>query len=168
MRGLIATVLASIVLAGRSGFAFFGETGLACSNPPVSDPGADQRDPFGPGSPFADRDLTAMAPAEVAAVAIEAGLDVTYRLSYRIGEATNEGQGGYSECWCIPPPIGTVNDLAFDSGGRLIIFVDAGQTLGQVRAQPRMGWGCAEPGASGATVITSTSAGRPWSLTEPG
>ena len=139
---------AAILLAGCAGFPLFGETGLACTNPPQSDPGADQRDPFGPGSPFADRDLTAMAPAEVARIAIDSGLEVTYRLSYGIDGPGSEGGAGYSECWCIPPPIGSVQDLAFDSGGRLIIFVDSGQTLSAARAQPRMGWGCGEPGAA--------------------
>jgi hypothetical protein len=83
-----------------------------------------------------------MTTAEVATIAIDAGLEVTYRLSYGIGQPGTETGSGYSECWCVPPPIGRVADLGFDSGGRLIIFVDSGETLAQQRPQPRMGWGC--------------------------
>jgi hypothetical protein len=52
-----------------------------------------------------------------------------------------------------------VTDLGFDSGGRLIIFVDSGQTLAQARAQPRLGWGCAEP--AGASRVTLHVVARP-------
>ena len=148
MERLGAGAFAAILLAGCTGFpGIDDQTGLACQNPPREVAGADARDPFGPGEPFANRDPTTMAAAEVAAVAIEAGLEVTYRLSYRIGEADTDGALGYSECWCVPPPIGRVTDLGFDSGGRLIIFVESGQTLAQSRAQPRMGWGCNDPQA---------------------
>jgi hypothetical protein len=148
MTGLRWAAFAALLLAGCSGFlGLEGQTGLACTQPPHEDPNADQRDPFGPGEPFADRDPTTMAAGEVAVVAAEAGLEVTYRLSYGIGQPRTDPQGGYSECWCIPPPVGRVVDLGFDSGGRLIIFVDAGQTFEQVRAQPRMGWGCPDADA---------------------
>lgn len=134
-------VLAAILLAGCGGL-FDDQTGLACQHPPRQVEGADERDPFGPGEAFAGRDVTTMTPAEVAATALEAGLDVTWRLSYEIGQPGAETSGGYSECWCVPPPAGKVSDLAFDSGGRLVVFVYSGQTLPQARPQPRMGWGC--------------------------
>jgi hypothetical protein len=144
---VVAAAFGAVLLASCAGFpGFGGETGLACQNPPRQVPKAEALDPYGPGSPFADRDATTMTPAEAAAVALEAGLDVTFRLSYRIGQPDpNGGSAGYSECWCVPPPAGNVVDLGFDSGGRLIIFVDSGETLAQARQQPRMGWGCADP-----------------------
>lgn len=50
---------------------------------------------------------------------------------------------GYGECWCVPPPEGTVTEALFTDRGALMLFVDGvdeGHTAGD---QPPTGWGCA-------------------------
>jgi len=146
-RQVAAAAFTAIVLASCGVLSEIGDqTGIACQHPPRQVEGADGRNPFGPGEPFANVDPTTMAAGRVAAIAAQAGLEVTYRLSYGIGPPDEAVTHGYSECWCVPPPIGRVTDLAFDSGGRLVIFVASGQTLSEPRRQPRMGWGCQDDG----------------------
>jgi hypothetical protein len=118
----------------------FGDagTGVACTHPP---PLGEERtgDPVAPGQPLEGMDPTTMGAAEVAAEAMAEGLEVTYRYSYGVGDNPAEG---YSECWCIPPPDGSVSGLAYDTAGRLVIFVDSDERLPAARPQPRLGWGC--------------------------
>lgn len=123
-------------------------TGLVCQR--GVGPGGvnlDNVDPLADDQPMAGLDVTLMTPAEVGNAAVERGLAVTWRYSYGIGEA--HGQSGYSECWCIAPPGGRVNDVLYDSTGGLIVFVDSGQVLAAPRPQPRLGWGCDEIAARG-------------------
>lgn len=142
----MAIVLAALC-AGCGGLPWAGE-GLACQRPPPG--GAEVRtgNPLAAGEPMAGLDVTTMTAAEVGAEAIDRGLTVTWRYSYRIGERTGDGEAGYSECWCVAPPDGRVTGVAYDSFGRLIVLVDSGLALSTVRGQPREGWGCAE-GLSG-------------------
>jgi hypothetical protein len=125
------------------------DTGLVCQR--VVGPGPanlDNVDPLAAGQPMAGLDVTSMSPAEVGTAAVDHGLAVTWRFQFDIGEA--DGTSGYSECWCVPPPGGTVTQVLYDSTGALIVFVDAAQVLAAPRPQPRRGWGCEEfAGAAG-------------------
>ena len=48
----------------------------------------------------------------------------------------------YGECWCVPPPEGTVTEAFWNQHGALFLTVagvDEGHTADQ---QPATGWGC--------------------------
>jgi hypothetical protein len=122
-------------------------TGLECQR--SAPPGAVVRDgdPTAVGEPLAGLDVTAMSAAEVGQAADAKGLAATWRYTFDIGEA--DGTNGYSECWCVPPPDGRVTDLAYDSAGRVVVFVSSGQVLVEPRRQPRQGWGCPDAMAGG-------------------
>lgn len=52
------------------------------------------------------------------------------------------GALGFSECWCEPPPDGTVTDVAYGMASELVVFVRSGRTFAAPRQQPTRGWGC--------------------------
>ena len=134
--------LFALAVAACGGFEF-GPTGLECQRMPAG--GGDMsegRDPKAPGEPLSDLNLDAMSPAAVGDVATEAGLGVTWRYEYKVGEQPESGASGYAECWCVPPPGGRVSDVAYDSIGRVVVFVDSGEHRSTVRPQPESGWGC--------------------------
>ena len=138
-RGPLLVILATALVVAACGALPFAEAGRACTHPTLrAGAVAGLGEPTDPGQPFAGRDVTAMAPAEAERIAREANLDLTWRYSVAIGA----GDGGYSECWCVPPPDGTLSGLAYDTAGRLVIFVHSGQRTASVRDQPTEGWGC--------------------------
>ena len=94
------------------------------------------------GEPLAGLNLAEMSPAEVGDIATDAGVGVTWRYEYDVGEQPESGSAGYAECWCVPPPGGRVFAAAYDSIGRIIVFVDSGEHRAAVRPQPELGWGC--------------------------
>jgi hypothetical protein len=145
----LAVMVASSLLLASCGFAE-ESVGLECQRTPAN--GQELRegeDPLAPGGPLAGRDVAAMDPAAVGQLAEAAGLGVTYRYEYDVGPQPEFGSTGYAECWCIPPPAGRVSSVAYDSIGRIIVFVDSGEHRDDVRPQPTMGWGCEEePGSS--------------------
>ena len=58
------------------------------------------------------------------------------------GVAAGIGAVGFSECWCEPPPGGSVSAVAYGMASELIVFVESGITFPAPRAQPARGWGC--------------------------
>ena len=143
MRGPIAIVL--VALCVGCGRLPWSEAGLACQRPAWEGGVERQGDPRAAGEPMAGIDIGGMSAAEIGAAAIERGLPgVTWRYTYPIGEPIDGAAQVYSECWCVAPPDGRVSDIGYDSGGGLIVFVDAGRALPAQRAQPREGWGCPE------------------------
>lgn len=143
MRGaLILIPLVALAVTGCDGFEL-GPSGLECQRMPADGGDLSQgRDPKAQGEPLAGLNLGAMSAAEVGDVATEAGLGVTWRYEYLVGEQPESGANGYAECWCAPPPGGRVTDAAYDSIGRIIVFVDSGEHRSTVPPQPRLGWGC--------------------------
>lgn len=99
---------------------------------------AGQGDPTAEGQPFEGRPLETLTIADVVQISEEANLHVSWRYTYAV---TVTG-GGYTECWCIPPPEGPIGDMFFDEAGRLLVFVGATESMLVVRAQPLGGWGC--------------------------
>jgi hypothetical protein len=108
------------------------ETGLACQEPPEGNwQLTDQDIP----------DVSGMRPRQAAAAFDRADLDVSWRYSYDTEEG---GRVGYSECWCIAPPDGTVDWTATSDAGWLIVNVTRSDPMPGGRPQPRAGWGCDE------------------------
>lgn len=120
----------SVVLVGGCGLEL-GQSGMACQEPPAPEVILGDRDV---------PDIEGMAP-DVAAASLElAGIVPSWRYGYLTEPG---GPGGYSECWCVPPPDGIVEMVHADSGEQLIVFVDrqGGPIIGG-RPQPQLGWGC--------------------------
>ena len=145
--GVLVSLIA-LVVTGCGAFEL-APSGLECQRMPAGGGDLSQgRDPKEQGEPLAGLNLGAMSAAEVGDVATEAGLGVTWRYEYGVGEEPEPGAGasGYAECWCVPPPGGRVTDAAYDSIGRIIVFVDSGEQRSTVRPQPEFGWGCEPEG----------------------
>ncbi len=107
-----------------------GESGLACQDPPAAD------------EVLGDREvppITGLSAEEASAALEAAGIRPSWRYSY--GTSMN-GNAGYSECWCVPPPDGEVGDVAGTPNEQLIVFVERDGPLIGGRPQPRIGWGC--------------------------
>lgn len=76
--------------------------------------------------------LIGKSPSEAAAIAVAQGHTVVFNVQIP----------GYGECWCVPPPEGTVAEAWWGQHGALwlqIQDVDEGHTA---VAQPANGWGC--------------------------
>lgn len=137
-RGIV--LLAPLLLAS-CGFEL-NPTGLECQRTPAD--GRELRegeDPLASDGPLGGIDVAAMNAAEVGELAEQAGVGVTYRYSYDVGEQPDTGSQGYAECWCTPPD-GQVSDVVYDSIGRVVVMVDSGEHRAAVRPQPQLGWGC--------------------------
>jgi len=99
------------------------------------------RPPPGAREPAVTRDvpeLTGMSPEEAAAALAEDEVDISWRYYYD----TEPPNIGYSECWCIPPPDGTVMAASTGAGGQLIVTIQAPEPIPGGRPQPERGWGC--------------------------
>jgi hypothetical protein len=49
---------------------------------------------------------------------------------------------GYGECWCVPPPEGTVTEAWWTERGALMLGVDGVDEGHTADHQPATGWGC--------------------------
>ena len=49
---------------------------------------------------------------------------------------------GYGECWCVPPPEGTVSSVWFNAHGALFLGVDGVDVGHTANDQLFAGWGC--------------------------
>ena len=77
-------------------------------------------------------DLVGRSPAEAATIAAGRGHTVVFNVQIE----------GFGECWCVPPPEGTVTDGFFTERGALMLMID-GVDLGHTAdQQPPTGWGC--------------------------
>ena len=76
--------------------------------------------------------LIGKSPAEAEALAHAQGHTVVFNVQIE----------GFGECWCEPPPMGTVASAWFNSHGALFLGVD-GVNVGHTKDdQPFAGWGC--------------------------
>jgi hypothetical protein len=49
---------------------------------------------------------------------------------------------GFGECWCVPPPEGTVTGAFFTSNGALMLMIEGVDEGHSADEQPFAGWGC--------------------------
>jgi hypothetical protein len=137
-----AVIVVALVATG-CGLIPEPSVGLECQRtPPDGREVREGEDPLAEGGPLANLPITEMDAEAVGQEALEQGFGVTYRYMYDVGPQPENGATGYSECWCIPPPDGEVSGAAYDSIGRVVVFVDSTQHRDSVRPQPVQGWGC--------------------------
>lgn len=72
------------------------------------------------------------SPAEAAAVAMAMSHTVVFNVQIP----------GYGECWCTPPPMGTVSTAWWGQHGALWLMVDGVDVGHTADDQPIRGWGC--------------------------
>ena len=78
-------------------------------------------------------DLVGLGPRVAANLAVSRGPPVVFNVQIP----------GYGECWCVPPPEGTVVDAWFGERGALWLMVDGVDEGHTADDQPPTGWGCA-------------------------
>jgi hypothetical protein len=76
--------------------------------------------------------LIGKSPAEAASIAAERGHTVVFNVQIP----------GYGECWCKPPPNGTVVHAWWNGRGALDLMIDGVDAGHDADHQPFLGWGC--------------------------
>lgn len=84
-------------------------------------------------------DVVGRAPAAAADAFERADVAVSWRYTYATGP---DDRTGYSECWCVPPPDGTVEHVDVTEGSWAVVFVRRDTAINGGRPQPEFGWGC--------------------------
>ena len=124
------------------------ETGLACQRPPEGEliPVQQNGDAVVATQEFPG--VVGMTAEQAAETLGATELAVSWR--YHYATDPRDGRVGYSECWCVAPPEGVVQDASVTEGGWLIVTVARDTGIVGGRPQPRLGWGCEEevPGES--------------------
>jgi hypothetical protein len=121
--------LSALTLAGCSLVPNMDHGSSGCQNAA----GIGPRDQTGVHAAPVIPELVGLGPREAAAIAVGRGHTVVFNVQIP----------GYGECWCVPPPEGTVIDAWFGQHGALWLMVegvDEGHTPDE---QPATGWGCA-------------------------
>jgi hypothetical protein len=107
-----------------------------CSLVPNLDAGsAGCSNAVGIGQPNVDApvgDLVGLSPAQAATIAAGRGHTVVFNVQIE----------GYGECWCAPPPEGTVTQGFFTGRGALMLMIDGVDEGHTADNQPFTGWGC--------------------------
>jgi len=76
--------------------------------------------------------LMGKSPVEAASIAVEQGHTVVFNVPIP----------GYGECWCAPPPEGTVAQAWWGQRGALWLLVEGVDEGHTAQGQPANGWGC--------------------------
>jgi hypothetical protein len=84
-----------------------------------------------PGEPVVPG-LADRTPAEAASIAGGMGHTVVFRVPI----------DGYGECWCVPPPEGTVTEAWWGQHGALWLTIEGVDEGHSAQNQPARGWGC--------------------------
>ena len=121
--------LAALVVAGCALVPNMDPGTSGCSNAQ----GIGPRDATGAHVAAVMPDLNGLAPLEAANRAAARGHTVVFNVQIP----------GFGECWCVPPPEGTVTDSFFTDRGALMLMVDGVDEGHTPDAQPPTGWGCA-------------------------
>ena len=126
---LLLIAAAALLVAGCSLVPNMDHGSSGCSNAVGMGPrGVTQFDLETPIMP----ELVGLTPAEAATRAAAQGHTVVFNVQIP----------SYGECWCVPPPEGTVTGMFWNEHGALFLMVDGvdeGHTADQ---QPATGWGC--------------------------
>jgi hypothetical protein len=118
----------AVLLAACSGVPNLDAGSAGCSNARGIGPTADQRGDQQADDMAVMPDLHGRTPAEAAALGAAAGHTVVFNVD--------------GECWCVPPPGGTVTKSWWGQHGALWLWVDGVDTADQPGEAPFMGWGC--------------------------
>jgi hypothetical protein len=131
-RVLTCMVLALWALAGCSAIPNLDRGSAGCQNAsgigPIPSSGAVMSEPDVDIEPL----LVGIAPSAAEAIAQAHGHTVVFNVQIE----------GFGECWCEPPPMGTVSSAWFNSHGALYLGVDGVNVGHTADDQPFAGWGC--------------------------
>lgn len=97
--------------------------------------GADTLLPLASGQRLAGTGIERMTPAEAHDLLNSEAICHNFRWVYMF-----DGQHGFGEVWCEPPP-GAVQTFTYQGDGTLVVFV-RGEPPPTPRSQPQLGWGC--------------------------
>jgi hypothetical protein len=126
---LVLLALAALVVAGCSMVPNMDPGTSGCSNAQGIGPrNITQFDLTKPVLP----EVIGLSPIEAANLAASQGHTVVFRV-----EITNFG-----ECWCVPPPEGTVTEAFWNQHGALFLTVSGVDEGHSADEQPPTGWGC--------------------------
>ena len=133
-RTVLCTLLALWALAGCSAIPNLDSGSAGCQNAtgigPVPEPGAVIVDAV--NDVAFEPLLIGKSPSTAKAIATARGHTVVFNVQIE----------GYGECWCEPPPEGTVASAWFNSHGALFLRVDGVDVGHTADDQPFLGWGC--------------------------
>jgi hypothetical protein len=129
-RGRLFLLLATVVVVTAcSGVPNLDAGSAGCQNArgigPTADPGGGPR---GGDEMAVMPDLHGRTPAEAAAIGAAAGHTVVFNVD--------------GECWCTPPPGGTITRSWWGEHGALWLWVDGLDTGNPPGDAPFLGWGC--------------------------
>jgi hypothetical protein len=131
-RSVLCAALALWALAGCSAIPNLDRGSAGCQNAtgigPVPAPGAVMADAPVDIAPR----LIGKSPSQAEAIAQASGHTVVFNVQIE----------GFGECWCEPPPEGTVTSAWFNSHGALYLGVDGVDVGHTADDQPFAGWGC--------------------------
>ena len=122
-------LLAALVVGGCSMVPNMDQGTSGCSNAV----GIGPRDQAGTIDTNVMPDLVGLDPTVAASMARSRGHTVVFNVQIT----------GYGECWCVPPPEGTVSESFFTERGALMLMVDGVDQGHTADRQPATGWGCA-------------------------
>ena len=126
---LILTAAATVIVAGCSLVPNMDHGSSGCANAHGIGPrGVTQFDLEDPIMP----ELVGLTPAEAATRAAAQGHTVVFNVQIP----------SYGECWCVPPPEGTVTGMFWNEHGALDLMVDGVDEGHTAADQPATGWGC--------------------------
>jgi len=134
VRTALCIALALWALAGCSAIPNLDNGSAGCQNAsgigPIPSPGAVMLDSAKdvPIEPL----LLGKTPIAAEAIAQAQGHTVVFNVQIE----------GYGECWCEPPPMGTVASAWFNSHGALFLGIDGVDVGHTADNQPFAGWGC--------------------------
>ena len=128
-RPVLLALLIAIAAAGCSLVPNMDHGGSGCANAHGIGPrGVTQ---FAVDQPVMP-ELIGLEPLDAATRAANAGHTVVFRVDIP----------GYGECWCVPPPEGTVNEAFWNEHGALFLGVEGVDEGHTPDDQPPTGWGC--------------------------
>lgn len=133
-RSVMCTLLALWALAGCTAIPNLDHGSAGCQNAmgigPIPEPGAVMEDTA--NDIAIEPLLLGKSPGLAEAIAQAQGHTVVFNVQIE----------GYGECWCEPPPEGTVTSAWFNSHGALFLGVDGVDVGHTATDQPFAGWGC--------------------------
>lgn len=143
-RGPLCALVVSVILATVPACGLTDDEGaLACQQPPEGNWQLGEREL---------PQVIGMKPDQAAAAFDRIDLAVSWRYSYTTEPSRREG---YSECWCVAPPDGTVDDAFVTDTGWVVVMVSRDAPMFGGRPQPRVGWGC--EGATSSLMLPASA-----------
>ncbi len=132
LRHIVGGVLLAVLLAGCSLVPNMDHGSSGCSNAAGIGPRSGDAPVTQAVSASVLPELDGLPAVEAASRAAAQGHTVVFNVQIE----------GYGECWCVPPPEGTVVASWWNSHGALFLQIDGVDEGHTPDNQPTAGWGC--------------------------